>query len=63
MMNFDFLDRGSIFCADELNMAGSTCMALVRRNVLKVVGQKPVNVTLPDGRVIIRKANIYKKIV
>lgn len=61
MMNFENM-KGYIFTASEMNMAGSTCSALVRRGILKVVGTTRGEVvkTLDNGHDIIRTAKIYK---
>lgn len=61
----DFENRkGYIFTATEAKLTGSTCSALVRRGVLKVVGTTRGEVvkTLDNGHDIIRTAKIYKVI-
>lgn len=54
--------KGYIFTASEAKLAGSTCSALVRRGVIKVVGTTRGEVvkTLDNGHYIIRTAKIYK---
>lgn len=54
--------KGYIFTATEARLAGSTCSALVRRGILKVVGTTRGEVvkTLDNGHDIIRTAKIYK---
>ncbi len=50
------------FTADEVGVAVSTCMAAVRRGVLEVVGTTPLDIKLPDGRVITRDVKRYRKV-
>jgi len=63
MINATF-EKGCIFTATEKGLAGSTCMALVKRGTLKVVGTTRGEVvkTLDNGHDIIRTAKIYKAI-
>lgn len=55
-------EKGCIFTASEKGLAGSTCMAMIRRGELKVVGTTRGEVvkTLDNGHDIIRTAKIYK---
>ena len=57
-------EKGCIFTASEKGLAGSTCSAMVKRGVLKVVGTARGEVvkTLDNGHDIIRTAKIYKAI-
>ena len=61
MMNVENM-KGYIFTASEVGAAGSTCSALVRRGILKVVGTARAEVVKPldDGHDSIRTAKIYK---
>lgn len=54
------ISKNSVFMADNKTISGSACMARVKRGLLTVVEKRPVEVELPDGRVIVREANVYK---
>ena len=54
------ISKNSVFMADNKTISGSACMARVKRGLLTVVEKRPVEVALPDGRVIVREANVYK---
>lgn len=54
------ISKNTVFMADNKTISGSACVARVKRGLLEVVGKRPVDVVLPDGRVIVREANVYK---
>lgn len=54
------ISKNTVFMADNKTISGSACVARVKRGLLTVVDKRPVEVELPDGRVIVREANVYK---
>lgn len=64
MANFDKFNAlaiGEAFCADDVGLAGATCVSQVKKGAMHIIGKVDKPVLFNDGEYHIRPVNIYMK--